>query len=189
MRFFNHKKSFFTALLAGCFAICACENNEKDIPNFSNKRWMQEEVKNIEAYLSQNGLLKGKLTAPLMYRQMADSPYFEFPNKLHVDFYNEKTQKESQVDALYGKYKENERLIFLKDSVVVMNIAKGDTLRCQELWWDQNKQEIYTNKPARIYQKDRTITSKNGLRAAQNLSWWFTFDNSGTTLVPKDSLQ
>jgi LPS export ABC transporter protein LptC len=181
-------KMFFTALILGCFVFCGCENDEKSIPNFSDKRLMLEEGKNIEAYMSQDAKVKGKLTAPIMYRYLADSPYFEFPKTLHVDFYNDSLKKESQVDALYGKYKENERLIFLRDSVVVMNMAKGDTLKCEELWWDQNKQEIFTNKPTRIYQKDRTIYSRNGLRAAQNLSWWVTYDNIGTTLLPNDSL-
>jgi LPS export ABC transporter protein LptC len=179
---------FFAALVLGCFVFVACENDEKSIPNFSNKRLMMEEGKNIEAYMSQNAKVKGKLTAPVMNRYLADSPYFEFPKTLHVDFFNDSLKKESQVDALYGKYKENDRLIFLRDSVVVLNSVKGDTLYCDELWWDQNKQEIYTTKPARIFQKDRRIFSRNGLRAAQNLSWWVTFNNSGSALVPNDSL-
>jgi LPS export ABC transporter protein LptC len=181
-------KRIITALLWGCFAFCSCENDEKSIPNFSNKRLMMEEAKNIEAFMSQDAKVKGRLTAPVMYRYMADSPYFEFPKTLHVDFYNDSLKKESQVDALYGKYKENERLIYLRDSVVVLNSVKGDTLRCQELWWDQNKQEIYTDKPTRIYQRDKRIFSRNGLRAAQNLSWWTTYDNSGSALVSNDSL-
>ena len=47
-----------------------------------------------------------------------------------------------------------ENKVYLKDCVVVINILKGDTLRCQELWWDQNTQKFYTNKPARYSQKD-----------------------------------
>jgi LPS export ABC transporter protein LptC len=177
-----------TAIVLGFFVFTACENDVKDIPNFTNKRLMLEEAKEVEAFLSQNGRMKGRLTAPLMYRYLADSPYVEFPNSLHVDFYNDSLVKESFVDALYGKYRVNEQLIYLKDSVVVLNSQKGDTLRCMDLWWDQNKEELYTEKPARIFQRSKTIYAKNGLRAAQNLSWWFTYSNSGTATISNDSL-
>ncbi len=41
-----------------------------------------------------------------------------------------------------------ENKIFLKDCVVVINVLKGDTLRCQELWWDKNTQKFFTtNQP------------------------------------------
>src|SRR5258705_12679791 len=163
--------NLLTALLAGCFVLYGCENDLKDIPNLKDKRAALEEGHNIESYLSQNGKVKGKLTAPLMYRYQVDSPYLEFPKTLHIDFYNDWLVKESQLDAKYGKFREWENKGFLKDSVVVINVLKGDTLRCEELWWDQNAQKLYTNKPARYSQQDKFVNyGKNGLQARQDLS-------------------
>ena len=177
-----------TALLTGCFVLGSCENDLKDIPNPKDKRAAMEEGHNIEFFLSQNAKVKGKLTAPLMYRYTVDSPYFEFPKTLHVDFYNDSLVKESQLDAKYGKFREWENKVFLKDSVVVINVLKGDTLRCEELWWDQNLQKFYTNKPARYSQKDKFVNyGRNGLEAKQDLSDLVFYDNSGTLPVPKDS--
>jgi len=182
--------NLLTALLAGCFVLYGCENDLKDIPNLKDKRAALEEGHMIESYLSQNGKVKGKLTAPLMYRyQQADSPYIEFPKTLHIDFYNDSLVKESQLDAKYGKFHQRENRVFLKDSVVVINVLKGDTLRCEELWWDQNAQKFYTDKPARYSQKDKFVNyGKNGLEAKQDLSNLVFYDNSGTLPVPKDSL-
>jgi LPS export ABC transporter protein LptC len=178
-----------TALLAGCFVLYGCENDIRDIPNLKDKRAALEEGHNIESYLSQNGKVKGKLTAPLMYRYQVDSPYLEFPKTLHIDFYNDSLVKESQLDAKYGKFREWENKVFLKDSVVVINVLKGDTLRCEELWWDQNAQKFYTSKPARYSQKDKFVNyGKNGLEAKQDLSNLVFYDNSGTLPVPKDTL-
>ena len=182
--------NLLTALLTGCFVLYGCENDIKDIPNLKDKRTALEEGHMIESYLSQNGKVKGKLNAPLMYRyQGADSPYVEFPKSLHIDFFNDSLVKESQLDAKYGKFREWENKIFLRDSVVVINVLKGDTLRCEELWWDQNAQKFYTNKPARYSQKDKFVNyGKNGLEAKQDLSNLVFYDNSGTLPVPKDTI-
>ena len=187
--FLRKYNNLLTALLAGCFVLYGCENDLKDIPNPKDKRAALEEGHMIESYLSQNGKVKGKLTAPLMYRYQVDSPYTEFPKSLHIDFYNDSLVKESQLDAKYGKFRQWENKVFLKDSVVVINVLKGDTLRCEELWWDQNAQKFYTNKPARYSQKDKFVNyGKNGLEAKQDLSNLVFYDNSGTLPVPKDSL-
>lgn len=180
-------KLFITALLVGCFVFSACENDEKAIPNFKDKRTALEEGKNIESYLSQSGKVKARLTAPLMLRYQADSPYIEFPKTLHVDFYDDSLRKESKLDARYGKYREWENKVFLKDSVVVINFIKGDTLFCDELYWDQNQQKFYTDKYVRINQKDKVIHGK-GMEAAQNFSNWVIYQSYGTGTLPKDSL-
>jgi LPS export ABC transporter protein LptC len=176
-------------LFMSCFAFYGCENDVTKIPNLGDKRTALDVGHNIESYLSQGGKVKGRLTAPLMYIYQADSPYTEFPKTLHIDFYNDSLIKESQLDARYGKYREWEKKVFLKDSVVVINVLKGDTLRCDELWWDQTTQKIYTNKPARYSQKDKFVNyGKNGLEAKQDLSNLVFYNNSGTLPVPKDSM-
>jgi hypothetical protein len=57
-----------------------------------------EEGTNIQAYLSEAGMqmgqlearVKGKLRSPYMLHfQRTDSPYFEFPKTLHVDFFKD----------------------------------------------------------------------------------------------------
>jgi LPS export ABC transporter protein LptC len=86
------------------------------------------------------------------------------------------------LDAHYARYREYESKVFLKDSVVVINIFKGDTLRTNELWWDQNTEEFYTDKPVRIYQPDKTIFG-TGLRAAQDFSKYDIYHITGIVLT------
>jgi hypothetical protein len=188
MFFLRRHIKVWSALLAGCFILYACENDIKDIPNLHDKRTALDEGHDITIYLSQNGKVKGKLTAPLMYiYQAPDSSYEEFPKTLHVDFYNDSLIKESQLDAHYAKDRQWENKVFLKDCVVVINVLKGDTLRCQELWWDKNSQKFYTNKPARYSQKDHFVNyGKNGLEAKQDLSNLVFYENNGTLPVPKE---
>ena len=103
-----------------------------------------------------------------MLRVQDASPYVEFPKKLHVDFFSETGTIDSRLDALYGKYLEMESKVFLKDSVKVINI-KGDTLYCDELWWDRSRKgnEFYTELPVRIRTKTQIINGV-GMEASQD---------------------
>jgi LPS export ABC transporter protein LptC len=164
----------------------ACNDNAKAVVISAPQKETPEEGTNIQAYLSESGLemgqlearVKGKLHSPFMlHYQRTDSPYFEFPKTLHVDFFkdsifvNEKPVIESQLDALYGKYLPNQDKVFLRDSVVVKNILKGDTLHCKYLWWDQHTQRFSTDDSVEIHQKDK-ILHGTGMEADQNFRWF-----------------
>ena len=109
-----------------------------------------------------------RLTAPRMYRVM-DSQYVEFSRSLHVDFYNDSLKVESWLDSKYGKYFENQDKVYLRDSVVIINV-KGDTLKCPDLWWDQNKKLFYTDKYAEYRAKGKNIYGGKGLEATQDMN-------------------
>jgi len=176
------------ALLVSCFFIISCENDIRDVNEFLKKQTGVEEAIEVTSYMSQEGVMKAKLQSPFMLRHMSDSPYVEFPRTMHVDFYNDSVKVESTLDAHYARYREYESKVFLKDSVVVINILKGDTLRTNELWWDQNTQEFYTDKPVRIYQPDKTIFG-TGLRAAQDFSKYDIYHITGIVLTSSTGLE
>ncbi len=157
----------YSALLALLF-FSSCENDPKEIENWTKKTELREEAKTIESYLSQSGVMKAKLIAPLMYRYQRDTVFTEFPNTLHVDFYDDSVRIESWLTAKYGIYYDNLNKVFLRDSVVVIN-KEGDTLRTPELWWDQNMQKFYTTKPSRIDGKDKHIYCRDGIDAPQDM--------------------
>ncbi|HLL42159.1 MAG TPA: LPS export ABC transporter periplasmic protein LptC [Segetibacter sp.] len=154
------------ALFFGCFFVWSCENDMREVQNLSKKSIGVEEGKEIESYLSQEGKLKAKLIAPLMLRYQSDTPKVEFPKTLRVDFYNDSTKVESKLFAKYGRYLENENKVFLRDSVIVFNMA-GDTLICKELYWDQLKAKFYTDKNVIIHKPDQKVYG-TGLEADQD---------------------
>ena len=178
----------FISILSACFIFSSCENSEKDLPSFRKKQISVDEGKKITAFLSENAEVKAKLTSPYMRRNNADSPYTEFPRTLHVDFYNDSMAIESLLDALYGKWYESRSKVFLRDSVVVKNIIKGDTLHCQELWWDQKAEKFYTDKPVRINKKGGTVLYGTGLEAPQDFSGYTIIQITGPYAVPENSL-
>jgi len=166
-------------VLAASCCLYACENDIQEVKNLGVHKLGVEEGKNIQSYLSDDGKMKAKLSAPVMLRYQFDSAMIEFPKTLHVDFYDSLTTIESKLDARYGRYLENDNKVFLKDSVVVFN-RKGDTLWCEELYWDQYKSTFYTDKPAIVSQHSprQKIYARNGLLADQNFKW-FTLHEIG----------
>ena len=169
MRIAVGRKNFYACVCyILLFFLAGCENSEQEIKELTQKKIGVDEARTIETYFSQAGKMRAKLTAPLMYRYQDTLPRVEFPNALHVDFYNDSLQVESVLDALYGRYIEGQKKMYLKDSVVVIQKFNQDTLRCQELWWDQNKEIFYTDKPVKITKKDGTVLPGKGLEASQD---------------------
>ena len=159
----------------------SCENSEEEINEINRKQLGIEVAKEININFTKGGKIKAILTAPLMLKEATDTPYIEFPNSIHVDFYNEKEQKESTLDAKYARYRENQKVVFLRDSVRVINLLKGDTLFCKELYWDRNRigNEFYTDKPVRI--RSKTIQQDGtGMDASQDFKNWHITYPRGT---------
>jgi LPS export ABC transporter protein LptC len=179
-------------LLTICVVAAACGDKATVSKATGPRKIVPDEVINVESLMSEpvtdatgklTARVKGKLTAPYMLRiPRADSPYAEFPRSLHVDFYNDTLKIESQLDARYGKYLVNQDKVFLRDSVVVKNILKGDTVRCKTLWWDQHTEKFTTDDSVRIYTPDKILYG-TGMEADQNFRWYTIKKMTGIVLT------
>ncbi len=149
----------------------ACENDVNEVRDLGRKKNNVEEGKNIRIFHSMNGKMRAQLTAPLLLRFLSDSGRMtEFPKSLHVDFYNDSIKIESQLNARYARYMEGQNRVYLRDSVVIFNI-KGDTLFCEDLYWDQNLQKFHTDKHVVFSRGFRhSFIAGTGMTANQNLT-------------------
>jgi LPS export ABC transporter protein LptC len=163
--------------------LVSCVNNEDEVKNISNRKTTVDEGLNIEAYMSNTGKMKARLRAPRMLR-FEDSGKVVFPKSLHVDFFSDSTSIENQMDAEYGEYYDAKGRVNLKDSVRVFNNA-GDTLFCEELWWDQATQMFSTDKPVRIHRPDM-IMNGVGLSAPQDFKYFEMYKITNSTLRVKE---
>jgi hypothetical protein len=157
-------------LLWGCFFLWGCENTKSEIDQATKKKLGIEEAVNVDMNYTLGGKVKAKLLSPLMLRVEDTLPYMEFPKKIHVDFYNDSTKIESILDAKYARYIESQSKILLKDSVRFIGLQNGDTLYCDELYWDRNRAvyQFYTDKPAVIKTKTQLLFCKDGLEVSQD---------------------
>ncbi len=155
--------------LLGCIFLLACENSSKDINDLTATKLGVEEATKVDINYTLAGKVKAKLSSPLMLRVQDTMPYVEFPKTLHVDFYNDSSKIESILDAKYARYIESQNKILLRDSVRFIGFNNGDTLYCDELYWDRNQPiyQFYTDKPVQIRTKMQTING-TGFKTSQD---------------------
>lgn len=173
--------TIFSCLLAG---LVSCENDPAEVEAMRVESKEVEEGRGIEATFSQSGTLKAILKAPLMYRVKSDTVYTEFPETVHVTFYNPQGGIDNEVRANYARYFELLNKVYLRDSVVVSGIA-GDTLYAQDLWWDQNQEIFYSNNPVKV----RTPTQKlngTGISAKSDFSKYSIQNPVGDVAIPEE---
>lgn len=175
------------AFFISCFFVCACENDMKEIKALSEDRAAVETGRDIETIFSIGGRLRAVLTAPVLNRHIVDTSMIVFPNSLHVVFFDSAKQKESDLSAKYARYYENENMVYLRDSVVVFNV-KGDTLKTDELYWDQMKAQFRTDRPVRIIQQGKPLLARKGLISDQSFSQITLLDPVGTLPVADSTL-
>ncbi len=180
------KSSYIIAavFLQGCIFLFSCENNEQVVNNLGKKKTSVEEARTVVVNYTIGGKAKAVLTSPLMLNVTDTVPYVEFPKTLHVDFYNEAGKVESILNAKYAKYRQNQSIILLRDSVRVINLEKGDTLYTDELYWDRNRTgtEFYTDKPVKIRTKTNIINGDGGMESAQDFKNWHIIESNNSTL-------
>jgi LPS export ABC transporter protein LptC len=176
------------AIITGCFFVYGCENSMQEVRDLGTKKIAQSVAENVESYMSQDAIVKAKLTAPLMIQTETDTAVVEFPKTLHVEFYGDSAQLESRLFAKYGRYLKNSGKVFLRDSVIVFNV-KGDTLLTNELWWDRDKEIFYTDKRVLIRQPyNQQFVGVDGMQADQSFKSWTLFNGSGLRSVPDSTL-
>jgi LPS export ABC transporter protein LptC len=175
----------FIALFFLAVSWNACENKPGDINPFGPKDIGKEEARSVVINYTIGGKARAMLSSPVMIRVQDTLPYVEFPTAIHVDFFNNDTIRSSLLDAKYAKYYESRSQVYLKDSVRVINIKNGDTLYCDELYWDRNRvnTEFYTDKPVKIRTRTHIINGV-GMESKQDFKDWHIRQSTGIIKVP-----
>ena len=188
---FNLKNIWIAAFFMGCFFMIGCENDVDEVKQLGKKRSSIEEGINIISYLSTNGIMKAKLTAPLLLRYQGDSALkSEFPKTLYVEFYNDSGKIGTRLNAKYGRYLEQDRKVFLRDSVIIIRV-NGDTLFTSELYWDQTLGKFYTDKYVEISQHEprQKLFVKKGFDANQEFTeiHYYGIEQGSYIILPDSS--
>ncbi len=183
----NSARVIFLIMLFAVTVFTSCENKRSEIDALKTGSIGVETAKNVTIIYAIGDKTKSKITAPVMLRHVENNPFIEFPHRIHADFFDDSLQVESRLNARYAKYNENESKVFLRDSVVVIFNYLGDTLFCQELFWDRMKtgHEFYTDKPVRIRTSTQIIDG-DGLDASQDFKSRHVVNARGYVRVPDE---
>ncbi len=119
---------------------------------------------NISIIYSDSGFLKARLFAPILERYSSEmQTQTEMKQGITAYFYNSDGRISSYLKSKYAMRDERARIITARNDVNVVN-NKGDTLRTEELIWDEKTDKITSNKFVRINSPDKIILG-TGLEA------------------------
>jgi LPS export ABC transporter protein LptC len=139
------------------FSLSSCDKKIDRIRKSDIESLPTQTVKEFTTTYTDSATRQIVMSAPLLERYMNTSdPYTEFRFGLKVIFYDGKKDPVGTLTAKYARYLENKRLWELKDSVRVIN-EKNELMETELLYWDQQKDLVYTDRFVRMTTEDQIV--------------------------------
>ncbi len=143
----------------GFFFLLACSSPEvdKEKVSSSSKELPVEVGNNVSISYTDSGYLKAKVFAPILERYATEARMeTEMTKGITAYFYSTEGQVTSYIKSKYALREEKTMTMTARKEVQVVN-NKGDTLRTEELIWDERTNRIYSDKFVRITTPDKII--------------------------------
>ena len=131
-----------------------------------------------------------------MYRHLwkifskKEPPYWAFEKGVYLEKFDSLLNIDASIKADTAYYYERQKLWELKGNVHIQNL-RGDKFDTSQLYWSEQERKIYSKKPIRIEQNDKSIINgKFGFESNQELTQYTIFNSSGVFTVkdtPPDS--
>ncbi len=141
-----------------------------------------EEARHVEILYSDSAVLRVRIEGPLLrryiYRFRVEE---EFPDGVHVEFFDGAQNPTAWLDARYAIRKPQELETIVQDDVVLRNVY-GEKLEGSELIWNEKEQKITTEKLVRITRAEEIIYSR-GFRSNQDFTDYELFAIEGEMLL------
>jgi len=172
----------------GMVLFTSCKNDPKEIDALVSKQAIQEDrAEDVTIIYSEQGRSRIRMFATEFIRnEIAKPPFVDMRKGLKVEFFDDSMNVESTLTAMYARWYEGKGNVLIRDSVVVIN-KKGETLRTEELIWNQDVRKFYTEKFVRINTPDQVMYG-DGLEANEDFSWYRIKNPKGTVRVNKEEM-
>ena len=159
------EKAFFYLFIAGMLTFASatvlpsCQNDVQTVLSLDVVDTLPEmTARDVEIIYSERARVQIKLVSPYLVNETKEEPLLIFPEGFTVYFYDSAMNLQSTITADYGISYEKKKLMEARHNVVVENLKKGEKLNTEELFWDRNKQQIYSNKFVRLTTGEQVVT-------------------------------
>ena len=112
-------------------------------------------------------------------------PYWAFEKGVYLEQFNEDFTAEATIKADTAYYYDKKKLWELRSNVHIENL-KQEKFDTELLFWDEHKQEIYSDKKIRIEQADKVIIG-HGFESNQQLTDYTIHNTEGIFYFEDDS--
>ena len=173
-------KKYFLVLWVVILAACSSSLEQKTFEQYSGPVM---EADTITILYSDSAVVRVKIKAPKQYEY--ENGDREFPTHIFIEFYEPDGTMSSTLEANSAFYTKETELYKAEGDVEVIGYLEPQKLNSEELFWDPNKEEIYTDTFVRI-QTDDQISTGEGLVAKQDFSSYRILKPSGTIYLDEE---
>jgi len=165
-------------------ALFSCANDMEMVNKFIDEETEPDMVGvHVEILHSDSARLKMKLVTPLLKEfNSAKEKRREFPEGVHLWLYDNTGKLEAELTANRARQDMETNLFEANGNVVVID-ADGKKLETEQLFLDQKKSEIYSEKYTRITFPNGTIFTGDKLTAKQDFSEYVLSKGRATIMV------
>ena len=154
-----------------CIIYSACDKKIDTIRKSDIESLPSLTVKDFETLYTDSARKQLIMRSPLMERYTErKSPYSEFRYGVKVVFYDGQDDSVGTLSSKYARYAEDKKLWELRDSVIAVN-RKNEVLETELLYWDQDRERVYTDRFVRITSQDQIVMG-TGLESDPRFIKW-----------------
>ena len=154
--------------MAGMFF--SCENDLENIKLVTATDESPDQIiNNVHTLYSDTGVVKFEIIATRMEVFTIPEKKTIFKNGFQVNFFKSKDSIEATLTADYAEMKESDNSLFARNKVIFTNFEKKQTLKTEELYWDQQTKRVHTDKAYEIF-GEKTHIAGYGMNANETFS-------------------
>lgn len=144
------------------------------------------DTRGVVTLVSDSGVIRYRVNAEEWKVYDRKSPsYWSFEKGVYVEKFDSLFQVEASIKADTAYYYDKQKLWKLISNVHIQNL-KGEKFDTELLFWDQNKQKVYSDKEVRIEQPDQIIYAV-GFESNEQLTKYTFFKTNGIFYIDEDT--
>lgn len=151
------KRRFTRLLVLSCYILLltACGNDIEKTRIFEPQTLPDVTIYNARIQRSEQGRLQMVMHAPLMEQYSQPEAKTLYRKGVSARFFNGYQKPTATLRARYAATYDKRSVMMVRDSVVIVDLQRGDTIYLHNLTWNEMEHRVYS---------DSTVRTKNGPR-------------------------
>jgi LPS export ABC transporter protein LptC len=170
-------------LLLSSIAFFSCGNDPQKIKEITEQAEIPTEITyDAEIFYSDSAIIRVRIkTKEIIRRDVGEQPELEFPQGLHLTFYDSTGAVESTLLSDYAIHYPEKKKVIVKNNVEIVN-NRGEKLNTEYLEWLRDEKKIYTEEFVKISTPDEIIFG-DGLESNEQFTRYRIKNIKGTIAV------
>jgi LPS export ABC transporter protein LptC len=157
--------------IAWCVLLISCNRKIEKVRKSDIESLPSQIVRDFVTTYTDSAKKQLEMSSPLLEHYSSHLPeYSEFRQGIKVVFYDGHPDPVGILSSRYARYEDARKLWELKDSVTAIN-EKNERLETELLYWDQDKNIVYTDRFVKITSEDQIIMG-TGLESDPRFTKW-----------------